>query len=152
MTRITAKERARVAKVTMLTGMLLLIEGVVCYVFWQQLGAAKPSPTALIPAFFGVPLMLLGWLTLAKPSLRMHLMHVAVTLALLGFLGSAIRGVPALIKNGATVAVVAQLVMALITGIYVVLCVRSFIAARRAREAGETTATTTGDAAPGGPR
>src|SRR5262249_27803182 len=81
------------AKITMVVGMLLLIEGMIFYLAWRQLGAQHQSPTALIPAFVGVPLMLLGWLTLAKPNLRMHLMHAAVTLTLLGFLASAPMGV-----------------------------------------------------------
>jgi hypothetical protein len=126
----------RMAKITMVCGMLLLIEGIVCYLGWKQLGAAKPSGTALIPAYVGVPLMFLGWLTLAKPNLRMHLMHGAVTLTLLGFLASAPMGVIGLIKKGAAVGPVAQLIMALICGLHVVLSVRSFIAARRARESG----------------
>lgn len=124
------------AKVTMLCGIILTLLGVVCYVFWQQLGGASQSPTALIPAFFGIPIMILGWLTLAKPALRMHLMHAAVTLGLLGFLGSAPMAIKGLIKKGAVLGPIAQLIMAVVCGIYVVLCVRSFIAARRTRDAG----------------
>jgi hypothetical protein len=123
------------AKITMVCGMLLLIEGMVCYLGWKQLGAPKPSGTALIPAYVGVPLMFLGWLSLAKPNLRMHFMHGAVTLTLLGFLATAPMGVIGLVKKGVTVGPVAQLIMALICGLHVVLSVRSFIAARRAREA-----------------
>jgi len=121
------------AKVTMLCGILLTILGVICYVFWQQLGASRASITALIPAFLGMPLMFLGWLSLAKPNLRKHLMHAAVSLALLGFLASGPMGVRGLIKKGAAVGPVAQLLMAFICGVFVVLCVRSFIAARRSR-------------------
>lgn len=123
-------------KVTMICGILLTVLGVVCYVFWQQLGAASQSKTALIPAFFGIPLMLLGWLSLAKPNLRMHLMHAAVTLGLLGFLAAGPMGVRGLIKKGATIGPIAQLTMAIICGVFVALCVKSFIAARRARNAG----------------
>ena len=121
------------AKTTIVAGILLVLEGVICYVFWRQLGAAKPSATALIPAYFGAALMLLGWLSLAKPNLRMHLLHAAVTVALLGFLASGPMGVIGLARKGVAVGPVAQLIMALITGVYVVLCVRSFVAARRAR-------------------
>jgi hypothetical protein len=136
--RIQPKETA-VAKVTMVTGILLTILGVVFYVFWKPLGAPTPSKTALIPAFLGIPLIVLGWLSLAKPDLRMHLMHAAVTLALLGFLASAGRLISVLIKKpGLGAGVIANLLMALICGVYVALCVRSFIAARRARAGRET--------------
>ena len=124
------------AKVTMAAGILLTILGVVCYVFWQQLGADHPSKTALIPAFVGIPLMLLGWFSLLKPDLRMHLMHAAVTLALLGFLASLGRLISVMIKKpNFGVGPAASGIMALICGVYVALCVRSFIAARRARTA-----------------
>lgn len=122
-------------KVTMMTGILLTILGVVCYVFAMQLGASKQSPTALIPTFLGIPLMLLGFLSLAKPDLKKHFMHAAVTLGLLGFLASFPMGIRGLITKGATVGPVAQLIMGILCGGFVVLCVRSFVAARKAREA-----------------
>ena len=123
------------AKPTMICGALLTILGVVCYVFWQQLGAAHQSVTALIPAFVGVPLMLLGWMTLARPTLRMHLMHAAVTLALLGALASLGRFISVMIKTPSLGAgTTASALMALICIIYVVMCVRSFISARRERD------------------
>ena len=124
------------AKVTMVCGMLLTLLGLICFVFAKPLGAEKQSVTALIPMFLGVPLMLLGWYSLFKPHLRMHLMHAAVTLALLGFLASAGRLISVLIKHpNLGVGVVANLLMAIICGGFVILCVRSFIAARRNREA-----------------
>src|SRR5690348_16918465 len=116
-------------KITIVIGVLLLIEGLICYLAWQQLGAAHQSPTALIPAFVGVPLILLGWASAAKPNLRMHLMHGAVTLALLGFLASLGRFISVMVKNPAVnIGTMANLIMAILTGVYVVLCVRSFIA------------------------
>jgi hypothetical protein len=125
-------------KITIVVGVLLLIEGLVCYFAWQQLGAAHQSPTALIPAFVGAPLILLGWGSAVKPNLRMHLMHGAVTLALLGFLASLGRFISVMVKNPAvSVGTMANLIMAILTGVYVVLCVRSFIAARRARTASQ---------------
>jgi hypothetical protein len=97
------------------------------------------SPTALIPAAFGVLLLLAGVLA-RNERMRMHAMHGAVLVALLGFLGS-VRGVMGLgtVLDGTAVrpaAIVAQTIMAVLTLVYVVLAVRSFIAARRARRAG----------------
>jgi hypothetical protein len=121
----------------MLVGILLTLLGVCSYVFWKQLGASHPSVTALIPAFVGVPLMILGWLALLKPAMRMHLMHAAVVLATLGLLASLGRFISVMIKNPSLSAGTGTtLLMSIICGVYVALCVRSFIAARRARQAG----------------
>jgi len=120
----------------MFCGMLLTLLGVICYAFAFQLGAADRSVTALIPTFLGVPLILLGYFSLVKPNLRMHLMHAAVTLALLGFLASAGRFISVMIrKPNIGVGPAAQLIMAIICGVFVAACVRSFITARRNREA-----------------
>src|SRR3954468_5167312 len=123
-------------KTTMTIGVLLCGLGFVTYWFWAQLGGDKQSPTALIPAGFGAMMLLLGFGSLTKPAMRKHFMHAAVALALLGFLASAPMGVMGLIRKGAALGPVSQLIMAVLTGAYVALGVRSFIAARRAREAG----------------
>jgi hypothetical protein len=69
---------------------------------------------------------------------RMLWMHIAVTVGLLGFLGAGSRAVMELVKahgqslsDTAAVAVRFQEAMAVICLVYVALCVRSFIAARR---------------------
>ena len=99
-------------------------------------GAA--SVTALIPAAFGVLLVLAGLLA-QNERWRMHAMHAAVLVALLGFLGS-FRGLLGIAKvfDGTAArpaAIVAQTIMALLTLLYIVFAVRSFVAARRARRA-----------------
>jgi len=96
------------------------------------------SLTALIPAAFGVLLVLTGVLA-RDDRWRMHAMHAAVLIALLGFLGSA-RGLLGLGKllDGTAVrpaAIVSQTIMALLTLAYIVVAVRSFIQARKARRA-----------------
>ena len=92
--------------------------------------------TALIPAAIGVVLLILGLLG-NKENLRMHVMHAAVLVGLLAFLGTA-RGLfqlPAAIDGTAARpgAVYAQSATAILALVYLVLGVRSFIAARRAR-------------------
>jgi hypothetical protein len=102
-------------------------------------GTGTPSLTALIPALFGVILLALGALA-RNPSRRKLAMHVAVVVGLLGLLGS-LRGLiklPDLLGGGAVerpAAVIAQSVMAVLLGIYVALCIKSFIDARRTRSA-----------------
>ncbi|MFQ5806365.1 MAG: hypothetical protein ACE5I3_07940 [Phycisphaerae bacterium] len=104
-------------------------------------GSDRASITALIPAFFGLPIGLLGGVALqAGEKVRAHTMHAAVVIALLGLLGSA-GGVPGAIKlvTGGDVsrppAVVAKAIMALFCLIFIALSVKSFIAARRKRSA-----------------
>ena len=122
-------------KTTMTTGVLLCGLGFVTYWFYAELGGAQQSPTALIPAGFGALILLLGFGSLVKPAMRKHFIHAAVALALLGFLASFPMGVMGLIRKGAALGPVSQLTMAALTGAYVLMGVRSFIAARRAREA-----------------
>ncbi|MEA2708467.1 MAG: hypothetical protein QOF78_1068 [Phycisphaerales bacterium] len=124
-------------KTTMTIGVLLCGLGFVTYWFWAELGGDHQSPTALIPAGFGALLLLLGFGALVKPGMRKHFMHVAVALGLLGFLASFPMGVMGLVKKGAKLGPLSQLIMAALTGAYVAMGVRSFIAAKRARQAGE---------------
>ena len=100
------------------------------------------SITAMIPAFFGAPLLLCGLISLAGGKARMHAMHVAAMLGVLGALAGLGRGGMVLVKmmGGAEVngrAMTMTLVMGVICALFTFLCVQSFIAARKAREAKE---------------
>jgi hypothetical protein len=73
------------------------------------------------------------------PKIRMHLMHVAALMGLVGTLGGLGMGVPkvgALIAGTAERPVAAgmQIVMGVVCLAFLVLCVKSFIDARRARK------------------
>ncbi|XYH96478.1 hypothetical protein ACMHYB_53325 [Sorangium sp. So ce1128] len=98
--------------------------------------AATSAPTALIPAGFGAVAIGLGLLA-RQEKYRMHVMHASALLGVVGFLGS-VRGLsrlPALLSGGDVerpAAVIAQSLMAILSVGYVGLCVRSFVAARRA--------------------
>lgn len=105
-------------------GIALIILGLVGY-----LGTGTSSVTALIPAFFGAPLVILGWLA-KDASKRKVVMHIAVVVALLGFVG-ALYSVIARSGSAHWTATAAQAVMVVLTGVYVGLCVKSFIDARR---------------------
>lgn len=82
-------------------------------------------------------LLVLGLVAL-KERLRKHAMHGAALVGLLGFLGGAGMGLPklpALLSGEAArpAAVIEQLIMAAVCLVFVALCVRSFIVARRNR-------------------
>ena len=121
------------AQVSILFGTLLFVLGVLAYVM-----TGSVHPTALIPMYFGLPLVVFGILAKSPIEGRRKLfMHINVTIGLLGFLGaasSAIHEYGHARSMGVEVdmkALSAQLAMAVITFIYVNLCVRSFINARR---------------------
>ena len=135
------------APIAMVFGAILIILGVVGYVATDRI-----SVTALIPAGFGLALLLLGVLA-RKENLRKHAMHLAAALGLVGFLGSA-SGLPKLMTllAGGEVerpaAAISQSLMAVTCAVFVGLCVKSFIDARRARK--RASAGTGDDALPPG--
>ena len=117
------------APVTVVIGVLLVLVGVIP---WSMTGAK----TALIPAYVGAALIVLGAVAF-KAEARKHAMHFAVMIGLLGFLMALGRLVVTLAKGNTPTRLAGTSLglMALLTGIFVVLCVRSFIAARRSRTA-----------------
>ena len=121
------------AAITLALGASLIVLGVAGYVL-----TGAVSVTALIPAAFGVLFVLAGLLA-RSDRWRMHAMHAAVLVALLGFLGSArgLLGIGKLLDGTAVrpAAIVSQTIMALLTLGYIVVAVRSFIQARKARRA-----------------
>jgi hypothetical protein len=110
-------------------GRLLVLVGIVGYGYGLYAGSA--SLTALIPAVFGIVLMILGHTAQAKESLRKHLMHAAVVVGLLGFILPLARLIPRATELTLSAAVISQLAMALLCLMFVVLAIRSFITARR---------------------
>jgi hypothetical protein len=120
---------------TIVFGLALAGVGVAGYV---ETGSAHP--TALIPCWIGLVLALCGGLAMA-PARRMLWMHIAVTVGLLGFLGTVKGAVDTFrLAHGASfehpIAVEEKGATCLLCLIFVAFCVRSFIAARRARVLG----------------
>ena len=115
------------APLAILFGLLLSLLGVIFYAI-----AEVKSVTALIPMFVGVVLAGLGFMAL-KARLRMHAMHGAALVGLIGF------GVPTyrLVKTlpeAEALPIMEQALMALLCLVFVVLCVKSFIDARPRRK------------------
>lgn len=126
------------ARVTLIFALLMVVLGEAGY-----LGTGSLHKTALIPVWFGLALGLFGFLALRAKSekARMVFMHINVAIGLIGFLGGAaeaIRGYVSSTSQGHApdrIALTCKLTMAALMGIYTGLCVRSFIAARRATQA-----------------
>lgn len=109
-------------------GRLLILLGILGYGYGLTAGAA--SVTAMIPAAFGLILMVLGHAASARETLRKHLMHAAVLVALIGFLASAGRLIMKVSEFTVSAASLSQIAMAVICLLFVILAVKSFIDAR----------------------
>jgi hypothetical protein len=99
------------------------------------LGTGATHYTALIPTYLGLVIFLCGAAGITVPKLRMHVMHVAALLGLIGALGGlgmALKAFPKLMAGHPPQ--VEQLAMGVISVVFVALCVKSFIDARRARK------------------
>ena len=121
------------ASTTITFGVLMILLGIVGYFV-----TGRQSPTALIPVIPGLVWVALGALARGE-RLRKHVMHAAAAMSLLGFLAM-IRAIVNLIRWQAggdaparPAAVVSQAILGLLFLAFLVLCVRSFIAARRTR-------------------
>jgi hypothetical protein len=122
------------SRITLYFGAVLT--GIGIYFF---ISTGSTHPTSLIPVWFGLVLALFGILANSKDASKRKLyMHIAVTIGLLGFLFPGVMAAKDLIKAHSDqlplahpAAVHEQLLMAILCFIFVLLCVRSFIMARR---------------------
>ena len=117
--------------VTVVCGILLIALGA-----WGYSVAEVKSVTALIPAFVGVPLVVAGLLAL-KESLLKHAMHAAALVGTLGLLAGLGNFARLLVKGTdlTSMPAIATMKMTLICGVFVALCVNSFVQARKRRAA-----------------
>lgn len=121
-------------KVTIGFAVIFIILGVVGY-----FATGMVSITALIPSFFGIVLLILGLLAQSE-SRRKLMMHIAVVIGVLG-VGGTFTGLmkfPTYLSGGELArpeAVLTQAIMCLLSLLYVALCIKSFVDARRAQTA-----------------
>ena len=111
---------------TTLYGLFMLIWGI-----FISLISGSSSITSMIPAFIGVPLAFIGFISMIKPTFRKALMHIAVVVGIIAFLGGLdfFRGMFNNYYAGLSK------LMLLITGfVYVYFCVQSFIFVRRQKK------------------
>ena len=115
---------------TIVYGSLLIVLGVTGYFM-----SGMVSVTALIPAFLGIIILVSGVLA-QKESRRKLFMHIALVFGLLGFLGT-VGALPSLISmiGGEEVtrpgAVIGKSVTAILSLVFLIIGVKSFIDARR---------------------
>ena len=111
---------------TTLYGLFMVIWGISI-----SLISGSSSITSMIPAFIGVPLAFIGFVSMIKPTFRKALMHIAVVIGIIAFLGGLdfFRGMFDNYYAGLSK------LMLLVTGfVYVYFCVQSFIFVRRQKK------------------
>ena len=111
---------------TTLYGLFMVIWGISI-----SLISGSSSVTSMIPALIGVPLAFIGFISMIKPTFRKALMHIAVVIGIIAFLGGLdfFRGMFNNYYAGLSK------LMLLITGfVYVYFCVQSFIFVRRQKK------------------
>ena len=111
---------------TALYGLFMII-----WAFSISFISESSSITSLVPAFFGFPLVLIGFISMIKPTFRKALMHIAVLIGIIAFLGGLdfFRGMFANYYAGLSK------LMLLLTGFaYVFFCIQSFIFVRRQKK------------------
>ena len=111
---------------TTLYGLFMVIWGIAI-----SLISGSTSITSMIPAFMGVPLAFIGFISMIKPTLRKALMHIAVVIGIIAFLGGLdfFRGMFTNYYAGLSK------LMLMVTGfVYVYFCVQSFIFVQRQKK------------------
>ena len=120
----------KLSSIAIIYAILLIILGLIGFFAFGRV-----SFTALIPAFLGVLVLIAGWLA-RDEKMRKSAMHAEAALSLIGFLGSVSGVIPtAKLIAGAEIvrpaAAVSKAIMSLMSLAFLILCVNSFIQARR---------------------
>lgn len=122
---------------TLITGLLLVVLGAsVTYRSYLETNAMHY--TALIPAAFGVVLLILGGVGLLGGNARKHAMHGAAAVSLLGVVGGAFMPIKAMMAGTfvpESTKGIGQLTMIVLCAALLALCVNSFVQARLLRKA-----------------
>jgi hypothetical protein len=124
-----------VTRLTQAVAVILILTGVITFI-----ATGASSVTALIPAFVGIAIGVCGVLA-TREKLRRHSIHLALVFALIGALGSLMN----VVKIGQLFAgtaerpgaIIESLILFVVTVVYLIFGIRSFIAARRARAGSE---------------
>ena len=119
-------------KITIAFGVVLILLGVVGYI-----ATSGVSYTALIPALFGIVFVVLGFVA-RKENLRKHAIHAGAALALIGMIATAkgVLGLFTMMTGGEvanSAATISRAIMSILSLVFIVLCVRSFVQARLSR-------------------
>ncbi|MBN1517133.1 hypothetical protein JXA32_11280 [Candidatus Sumerlaeota bacterium] len=127
---------------TIIYGALMIVIGLA-----GKFGTGTSSWTALIPAIFGVVFVVAGIVGAVHEKFRKHAMHLCMLLGILIIVGLVAMltvnagKIPSLeqiadgtAKSGKSMAMLSQLLVIILTTVYIQLGIQSFIAARVKRD------------------
>ena len=117
-----------VPKISKIAGGILTAWGVVAYLLTMT------SITAMIPAFMGAPILLMGFLAEKNPEKRKLFMHISVTFGLLAALGGA-RIFTMFGTDASNLALASHAILLIVGGVYTFICVKAFIHVRKQQDA-----------------
>ena len=115
-----------IPNLAMLSGSILILWG-----FFSYFASDSGSITALIPSFFGVPLLILGFLSIRNESNKHHYMHASMIVALVSVLGG-FRIFQ--IEDASNLTLASHLILLVVGIIFMVGGILSFRYARKLRE------------------
>lgn len=118
---------------TILFGLLLVAIGLGGYYF-----ADAKQPMALIPAVLGIAMFVCG-VVAAQGAMRRLAIHVAALIGMIGFVGPMVTIFNDITNTANTAEVLAKGLTSALCLMFVLMCVNSFLEARRARTAGMNT-------------
>tara|TARA_B100000131_G_scaffold111145_1_gene108231 strand:+ start:1907 stop:2305 length:399 start_codon:yes stop_codon:yes gene_type:complete len=120
-----------VPKITEIVGIIMILWGVLTYILTEM-----SSPTSLIPSMVGTPIFLMGFLTKKMPEKKKLFMHISSALGLIATLGG-LMAFNGIMDGDWSMSTISQLFLLIVGGTYTTICVKSFIHARKNREAAE---------------
>ena len=115
-----------IPNLAMLSGSILILWG-----FFSYIASDSGSITALIPSFFGVSLLILGFLSIRNESNKHHYMHASMIVALISVLGG-FRIFQ--IEDASNLTLASHLILLVVGIIFMVGGILSFRHARKLRE------------------
>jgi uncharacterized membrane protein HdeD (DUF308 family) len=115
-----------IPNLAILSGSILILWG-----FFSYIASDSGSITALIPSFFGIPLLILGFLSIRNESNKHHYMHASMIIALISVLGG-FRIFQ--IEDASNLTLASHLILLVVGIIFMVGGILSFRHARKLRE------------------
>lgn len=112
----------------MVCGGILILSGIISYLI-----SDTGSLTALIPSFFGIPLLIMGFLSNRNEANKHHYMHAAMVFALVSVLGG--MRIFSIWSDASGLTLLSHVILIIVGTIFMVAGILSFRHTRKSREA-----------------
>jgi uncharacterized membrane protein HdeD (DUF308 family) len=111
----------------MVCGGILILSGIISYLI-----SDTGSFTALIPSFFGIPLLIMGFLSNRNEANKHHYMHAAMVFALVSVLGG--MRIFSIWSDASDLTLLSHVILIIVGTIFMVAGILSFRHTRKSRE------------------